>query len=332
VIAIFRFLAYNLLASLAGGLLVWLVVWAAVRGMRVRSGAQSFCFFSLAVFKSLLLLLGIGLLFPWPAAWFEALHAPALPPVQVLPYFLIWSGVVSLVFYFTGRHARRAVLEHALPAAGADPHLPAVFHPLVEEFQKNSCRQCREDFCSVAILGKTPRLMVSDRIRSPMVLIGGGDATVVFPRGLLSRLTDSELAGALAHELAHLVLRRPVWCSAGTLQKMVWMVPAAGVAGEYLRRQEETACDRLALGITGQPPDEYAGMLTKCFRFARGESGLRMDARLEALPRLVGFKPLLSDRVERLVGPHSLDENRQPPAWLVWTVWVCLAALLLFHN
>jgi Zn-dependent protease with chaperone function len=329
---LFRFLVFNLLASLAGGLLAWLVVWAAVRGMGVRSSASSFCFFSLAVFKSLLLLLGLGLILPWPTEWFEAVHASALPPSLVLPYFLIWLGAVNLIFFFAGRDARRGALEDAHPAADAGPRLQAVFLPLVEEFRKNSCRECREDFCSVAVLGQTPRLMVSDRIRSPMVLTGEGEATVIFPHGLLSQLTESELAGALAHELAHLVLRRPVWCSAGTLQKMAWMVPAAGVVGGYLHRQEETTCDELAVRITGQPPDAYAGMLTKSYRFARGESNPRLNAWLQVLPRLVGFKPLLSERVEHLVGPESIGGAWRSSPWLVWTVWIILLALLLFHN
>jgi Zn-dependent protease with chaperone function len=329
---LFRFLVYNLLVSLAGGLLAWLVVLAAVRGLGVRSSGLSFCFFSLAIFKSLLLLLGIGLILPWPATFFGTLHALALSPVLVLPYLLVWSGVMYLVFYFAGRNARRVALESAQPAAGAAPRLQAIFHPLVEEFRKSSCRECRDDFCSEAVLGQAPRLMVSDRIRSPMALTGAGETAVIFPGGLISRLNESELSGALAHELAHLVLRRPTWCSAGTLQKMAWMVPTASVVGEHLRRQEETACDGLAVAIAGSSPDVYAGMLTKSFRFTRGELRPAVDAWLQALPRLVGYKPLLSERVERLVGPASAREGWRPPRFLIWVVWAILLEILLFSN
>jgi Zn-dependent protease with chaperone function len=249
----FRFLLYNLLISLAAGLLVWLIVRAAIRALKIRSSVLSFCFFGLAVFKSLLLLLGIGLVFPWPAAWFGAMNASAVPIEQVLPYFLIWSGGVYLVFYFSGRHAIRTALADARPAAEAGGRLVPIFDRVLEAFRHNACRESKDDFCSITNIKEPPRLMVSERIRSPMALIGEGEAAVIFPKALVSRLTDEELAGALAHELAHIGMRRPAWCSAGTLLKAAWVIPTALVAGESLRRAEETACDDLAVSIIGRP-------------------------------------------------------------------------------
>ncbi|MGB7538754.1 MAG: M56 family metallopeptidase [Anaerolineales bacterium] len=326
-----RFLLYNYLISLAGGLLVWVIVRAAVHALKIRSSALSFCFLGLAVFKSLLLLMGIGLVFPWPADWFGTVYALAVPPAQVLPYFLIWSGGVYLIFYFSGRNAIHTALADARPAAEAGERLAPIFDRVLESFRNDACRESKDDFCSITNIKSTPRLMVSERIRSPMALTGEGEAAVIFPKALVSRLTDAELEGALAHELAHFVMRRPSWCSAGTLLKMAWMIPTAFIVGESLRRQEETACDDLAVSIVGRP-DCYSGMLTKCYRFARGEIPPRMGAWMEAMPRLIGYKPLLTERVEHLVGSGAGQVGRKPPVWLVWTVWVVLLAVLLFHN
>ncbi len=326
-----RFLLYNLLISLAGGLLVWLAARVAVRALKIRSSVLSFCFYSLAVVKSLLLLLGIGLVFPWPAAWFGALHAPALPPAQVLPFFLIWSGMVYLFFFLSGRNAARAALADAQPAVETGGRLAPVFDRLVKAFRSNGCRESKDDFCSITNIDNPPRLMVSGRIRSPMALTGGGEAAVIFPKALVSRLTAAELEGALAHELAHFVMRRPAWCSAGTLLKTAWMIPTALVVGESLRRHEETACDDLAVSIVGRP-DLYSGMLTKCYRFAREEASARAGAWMEAMPRLIGYRPLLTERVEHLVGSGAVEAGWKPPVWLIWTVWVLLLVILLFHN
>ncbi len=328
---VLRFLLYNLTISLAGGLLVWWVVRAAVRVLKVQSSVLSFCFYSLAVFKSLLLLLGIGLVFPWPAGWFGEVHAPALSPAQVLPFFLIWSGIIYLFFFISGRKAARSALAEARPAAEAGALLGPIFDGVLEAFRKDACRDSKDDFCSITNIKSTPRLMVSGRVRSPMALTGAGEEAVIFPKALIARLTDAELAGALAHELAHFVMRRPAWCSAGTLLKTAWMIPTAGIVGESLRRREETACDDLAVSIVGRP-DLYSGMLTKCYRFARGENPARAGAWVEAIPRLIGYKPLLTERVEHLIGSGAGEAGWKPPAWLIWTVWVVLLVILLFHN
>ncbi len=59
-----RFLVYNLLLSLAAGLLAWLLVMAALRLMRIGSSVQGLTLLSLPLFKSFLILLGIGVVFP----------------------------------------------------------------------------------------------------------------------------------------------------------------------------------------------------------------------------------------------------------------------------
>jgi beta-lactamase regulating signal transducer with metallopeptidase domain len=326
-----HFLVYNLLVSLVGGLLAWLVVLAVIHLLDIRSSALSFCFFSLALFKSLFLLLGIGLILPWPAGWFGKWHDLALSFKQVLPFFLLWAGTVYLVFYFAVRRARQVILEEVRSAAEAAPRLQSIFEAVLAEFKDKPCPECSDDLCTVNALGQTPRLMISGRAKTPLALTGAGDSIILFPSGLIPQLNDVELAGALAHELAHLVLRRPNWCSASTLQKLTLIVPMAGLVGEYLRHQEERACDELAVSIVEQP-GQYAGMLTKSFRFARGQPGQRIKDWLQILPRLVGFKPLLSERVEQLVGPRPAAAGWKQSRPIIWIVWTVLLVFLFFNG
>ncbi|MGE5221077.1 MAG: M56 family metallopeptidase [Omnitrophica WOR_2 bacterium] len=325
-----RFLVYNLLPSLAAGLLAWSVVFVAIRLLRIRSSSLSICFFSLPLLKSILVLLGVGLIFQWPLQWFDKWRNLALPIDQALPILLVWSAGIYLVYFWIVRHARQVTLQGARPAAVAAPRLAVVYENVLADFRKAPCPQCSDDLCGTIQLKSKPRLLVSDRINSPMALTGGGEPLILFPVGLVSRLRDGELAGALAHELAHFYLRLPVWCSVGTLQKLTLINPAASLVGEYLHRQEEKACDELAVSIVGQP-ELYAEMLTSSYRFAKEQAGRTMLSRLHVLPRLVGFKPLLSERVEHLLQAQSTPEGWMPPRVVTWLVWTLLFWILFFR-
>jgi len=174
-----------------------------------------------------------------------------------------------------------------------------------------------------------PRLLVSEHLNSPLALTGGGEPAILFPTSLVSRLDQAELEGALAHEMAHFQLRRPNWCSAGTLQKLTLINPVANLVREYLHRQEEKACDEVAVSIVGQP-DMYAAMLTKSYRYAKEQSNPIPLSRLQGLPRLLGFKPLLSERIEHLLHPESQRMGWQASRIIVWVVWAALFGLLFF--
>jgi Zn-dependent protease with chaperone function len=327
--AILRFVIYNLLVSLAGGILAWLIVIAVMRILRIRSSSLSLCFLALPLFKSMLLLVGVGLVFPWPGQLFEKWHKLALPFSQVWPFFLLWAGGAYLVYRLIIGRARQAVLRGARPASEAAPSLAAAFDAVLRVYQQLSCPKCSDDLCGVSKQRPHPRLLVSDRIDSPLALTDGGEPAVIFPVGLISRLNSAELAGALAHELAHFVLRRPDWCSVGTLQKLILVDPAASLVGEYLHRQEEKACDDLAVTITGQP-EVYADMLTKGYRFSNEHSREMVISRFHALPRLLGFRPLLSDRIEHLLDQESSAGGIVQSPVIISLVWVGLMSVLFF--
>ncbi len=323
-----RFLIYNLLVSLAAGLLAWLLVWLALRLLRLGPSPLGFCFLGLPALKALLLLWGVGAVFPWPAALFGPLHAQAVPFQKIWPYLLVWTLGLYLVYRLAVARARRALLRAALPATTAAPRLAAALVPLQAAYRQAPCPPDDAALLCACQAGPPPDLLVSERLPSPLALTDGGRPAILFPAGLVAGLDDAELAGALAHELAHFVLRRRQWCSAGTLQVLTLMSPLAGMAGEYLHREEEKACDALAVALTGQPAC-YAGMLTKSYRFAR-QPARRSAAWLELMPRLAGFRPLLSERVEHLLAPARSAPPR--PQVLSAAVWLALAAVLFFNG
>jgi Zn-dependent protease with chaperone function len=325
-----RFLAFNLLLSLAAGGLAWLIALGGMRLLDLRSSAQSLCFLGLPVLKSLLILLGVGLVFPWPAQLFGAWRRLALPFGQVWPFLLVWAVGAALITFLAVRRARADLLREARPAEGADPALAAVFQQEIQAYRQLSCPPCSDDVCCVVGELPAPRLLISDRLDSPLA-ITGRDPLVLFPAGLGSRLTEAEISGALAHELAHFILRRPTWCSAGTLQKLTLIDPPASLVEAYLHRQEEKACDDLAVAVVGQP-EVYAGMLTQCYRFAREQRQSGLPGRLAGLPRLLGVKPLLSERVEHLLAPQPARSGWRQSPLAVWAMWILIFSVLFFNT
>ena len=120
-------------------------------------------------------------------------------------------------------------------------------------------------------------------------------------------MDDESIDGAMAHELAHLQIRRPLSCtSSECLRSLTLLNPVAALMSRQLELEEEKACDDVAVAIIGDP-EAYAAMLLDGFRFARdrvgaGWSGLRVAA------QLTGSRSALSERVERLL---EAPENRR---------------------
>jgi Zn-dependent protease with chaperone function len=323
-----HFLVSNLLFSLAAGLLAWLVAWVMVRLLELRSSSPFL----------LLQLTGVQIApcsgrdwndFPWPTPWLDSFQRQALPAGPVVLSRLAWAAGVYLIYLLVVRKARQFALRGAAPAAEAAPRLAANFETVVEGFRKVPCPSCSDDLCCTVELKSRPRLLVSRHISSPLAMTDGGEPIILFPEGLLSRLNDAELAGALAHEVAHFHLRRPSWCSAGTLQKLTWVSPVAGLLGTYLQRQEEKACDELAVSVVGQP-EVYAGMLTKSYRYAREQDNPANSFQLSVLPRLLGFKPLLSERVEHLLRSEHVPKGWKQSRLVLWLAWIVLFSILFF--
>jgi Zn-dependent protease with chaperone function len=163
-------------------------------------------------------------------------------------------------------------------------------------------------------------------LNSPVALTAGGEPAVIFPSGLVPELNDIELKRALAHELTHFSLRWPGWCSVGLLRKMATVSPTAGLVMTQINREEEKACDDMAVKITGEP-EVYADMLLKSYRYALAHQR-SVEGKLNILPRLLGVKPLLTERVERMLHPQPAGAGQWQQYVLACFLWFGLAAVL----
>ena len=103
----------------------------------------------------------------------------------------------------------------------------------------------------------------------------------------------------MAHEVAHLAVRAPFPCSIEHVRGFATINPMAALMAAQLDREEEKACDDLATIALGGS-DIYAEMLLKSYRFASG-SVTPLMGRLQYVPQLLGIKPMLSERIERLL-------------------------------
>ena len=325
-----QFVIYNLLASLFAGGIVWLVVTVIVVLLNVRPITIKLSFLALPLIKSSFILLGIGYVFPWPMSIFAGWRKEALSPLQVLPVWLLWTIIALSIYAALVLRARRLVLSDVKPASQAAPRLEAVFERVLVAYRQVSLQECSNGMCCVVADVPQLNLLVSDGLASPVALTEGGRPAIVFPSGLLSQLDDGELAGALAHEFGHFTLRRPAWSSAATLRKLTLVNPVAGLLASNLSREEEMACDEIAVAALGRP-EEYASMLLKSYRFVSEKPASTLAGRLRIVPELFGFKPTLRNRVQSLLHPKpQTGVCRQNHT--VFGVILALLVLLFFFT
>ena len=304
--AIQQYALYNLLPALVGGAIAWAAIGSAIYLLGVRHGKLRLCLLSVPLLKSTLLLLGVGLVLPWPRDVFGTWHAQALSPTRVFPFFLLFTGAAIAARTLLAARARRQALAGATAAESSSPRLSKALDEVIQETHQR--RQIIIDRCGFAPKLARPDLLVATSPLSSPLIVTDEAPTIVFPANLIDRLSDQELRGALAHELAHLELRTPFSCfSSASVQSLAVANPLASIMAGQLYREEEKACDDMAVAATGDP-ETYAGMLLKAYRFAHPRGG-SMTATLQYVPQLLGLRPMLAERIERLMGDETPGER-----------------------
>lgn len=316
-----QFVLHNLLPALVAGSLVWAFVHAAVTVFRIRHGKLRLCLYLAPAVKSTLVLLAVQPVLPWPRDLFQGWAAAAVPTATVLPFFLVATGAVVIIRLALQHRARHALLEssEAVPEAG---RLATALDRVMQRYAANADRiQAR---CRIERLPQRPALREREAgLASPAVLTDN-NPTVVFPRQLVARLSDSDLEAALAHEVAHVYLRQPFNCfSAESFRLLSSVNPFAGLMAAQLHREEEKACDDVAVDILGDS-DGYASMLLRAYRHTASGDGLLSD-RLQYVHQLLGTPPLLSERVENLMrrddqGTSARERGAFAAIWVVLVV------------
>jgi HEAT repeat protein/beta-lactamase regulating signal transducer with metallopeptidase domain len=105
------------------------------------------------------------------------------------------------------------------------------------------------ELASGAGLRNVPRLTSTSRISSPVAL---GIGEICVPETALTELDIEQQRSLLAHELAHLARRDPVWLVAGSLiERVFWIQPLNRVANREIAKSAEFLCDDWAVRRTG---------------------------------------------------------------------------------
>ena len=167
-------------------------------------------------------------------------------------------------------------------------------------------------------LNRPVRLSCSSRVPVPLAL-GLGEPEICLPPRALAGLTAEQQEGMLAHELAHLARRDPLWLVIShVLAGALFFQPLNWVARRRLREISEMLSDEWAVRFTGRPLS-LAGCLAEV-------AGWSVGLRPLPLPGMADRPSSLAKRIRRL-----LDETRSPehPARRVWLGAAMVALLIL---
>lgn len=110
-------------------------------------------------------------------------------------------------------------------------------------------------------ISRRPALLTCDRCGTPM-LLGCLRPAVVVPQQILLSCDARQLRLMLAHELAHHQRHDLWWAWLPAICRLIfWFHPLVWLAGREWNVHQETACDQLAISITGATSCEYGGAL-----------------------------------------------------------------------
>ena len=131
--------------------------------------------------------------------------------------------------------ARRLILVGRLGDRRAVPDGP--LHDMLIELARD------------AGLRRTPRLTCTSRISSPIAL---GIDEICVPDTALTDLDVEQQRSLLAHELAHLARRDPIWLGVASLiERVFWIQPLNRVASRQIATSAEFVCDDWVVRRTG---------------------------------------------------------------------------------
>lgn len=151
-------------------------------------------------------------------------------------------------------------------------------------------------------LNRRVRLIELPALDSP-IAFGWLRPTVGLPAGFWTAHSRREQDAMLAHELAHLAARDPLWqMLADTVSVVLWWHPAVWWARRQLREASETAADEASLLVEDGPSTLAACLVALASRM--------QSRRTQGLLRMTGLRSGLGRRVERLLGFERRDYPR----------------------
>src|SRR6185503_12101247 len=164
-----------------------------------------------------------------------------------------------------------------------------------------------------------PRLTCTSRISSPIAL---GVNEICVPDIALTDLDADQQRSLLAHELAHLARRDPIWLGVASLIECVlWIQPLNRVANRQIATSAEFLCDDWAVSRTGSGVP-----LARCL--AQVAEWIQASPLGVPVAGMAEERSLLVSRVARLVdGVKPSNHSRRGLA--LATVGVLVATILV---
>jgi HEAT repeat protein/beta-lactamase regulating signal transducer with metallopeptidase domain len=118
-----------------------------------------------------------------------------------------------------------------------------------QEVPEGRLHEMLGELANDAGLRRAPRLTSTSRISSPIAL---GVSEICVPETALTDLDPEQQRSLLAHELAHLARRDPVWMGVASLiERVFWIQPLNRVANRQIATSAEFLCDDWAVRRTG---------------------------------------------------------------------------------
>ncbi|HYL04517.1 MAG TPA: M56 family metallopeptidase [Thermoanaerobaculia bacterium] len=180
-------------------------------------------------------------------------------------------------------------------------------------------------------ISRRVRLTCTWRLRVPVAL-GLREAEVCVPLRVLFQLDDEQQDALLAHELAHLVRRDPVWLPLTQLVAGVFFFqPLNWLARRRLRELSELLCDEWAVSRTGRPLS-LAACLAEVAAWSLHALGVRGGPRHPArlpVPGMADRPSQLAYRIRRLLDGVSPDGGGPDGRRLAIVLAVVLLAVTL---
>jgi Zn-dependent protease with chaperone function len=242
---------------------------------------------------------------PAASAFPESPAAVAVPTVRVGSFFFMAWVAASSVLLLRLAVARARVLD------GLGYRRPVLDASLRSQLDK---------LCAAAGRTSPVRLTTAEGLKSPVAL---GWSEICLPAAALEELDVAQQRSVLAHELAHLERKDPLWLLLGTtLEQLLFFQPLNRLARRNLQEVAEYLCDDWAAVADGSGLPIARG-LAEVARWLDGEE------RAVPLAGMAERPSLLVARVQRLLGATviSLEPRR---SWHLLALGLVLLLTVVF--
>lgn len=167
--------------------------------------------------------------------------------------------------------------------------------------------------------GQAPPVWLVDAVVSPMLVGARGDARIVFPLPLWSRLSEDARLALLSHELEH--WRRRDWLVRRVeviAMAALWWHPLVWIAKRQIEDCEERCCDRAVSRRASASPRVYAEAILATLDFlSEPDTWSRPNVGLRPLASGIGYLPRIEQRLREIMAPTTNQRLKRTQQWLV---------------